>query len=610
VAAIQKIIYGEIGGIKNYYLEQLELLYDFKVAQGQLISQELIAELVRLTSILNVELGVYLNRRGQVAGVAAGDRGKVSLPDLSSRRGEQRLSGLRLIHTHPGSSGHLSEIDVGTLKAMSLDAMVAIGVKEGIFQDLWVGFINAAGDLKAGLLYGPLGIQEAVNFNYLEVVREIEAELAKQEPPLYDETVERALAVGVELRKQVKGILTAEESLAELKELAMAAGAQVIDSFLQTRERPDNALYIGRGLAEELAFIIRTKRINLVVFDTELTGVQMRNLEGVLNCKILDRTGLILDIFAQRARSREGKIQVELAQLNYLLPRLTGFGTELSRLAGGIGTRGPGETKLEKDRRHIQRRISDLEKQLEQVSRQRQVTKGKRDVPLVSLVGYTNAGKSTLRYKLLELASPSTVDFGKEDPGANHLFATLDSTIRGILLPTGQEILVADTVGFIQKLPHQLVSAFKATLEEVREADLLLHVVDVSHPQFMEQMQAVEDVLAELGVLDKPLILVFNKLDLLTEGKGVFLYPGHPYVEVSAKTGAGIEKLLGLLAKELSQTGQQMKLLLPHDEGQLLGMLYKDAQVLAVNYLEEGILVEAFVPGGLKHLVAAHEIGR
>ncbi len=608
MAAIQKIVYGEVGGIKKYYLEQLELFYDLKVAQGQLISKEVIDELVRLTSILNAEIGIYLNRRGQVAGVAVGDRSKVSLPDLSNRQGERHLSGLRLIHTHPEGFGHLSEIDVGTLNAMSLDAMVAIGVKEGFFQDLWAGFINAVDESQDCLLFGPLNAEEATSFNYLEVVREIEEKLAKQEQPPYDETVERALVVGLNLRKQAKGTLTAEESLAELKELAMAAGAEVADSFLQTRERPDNALYIGRGLAEEIALLIRAKRINLVIFDAELTGMQMRNLEAALNCKILDRTGLILDIFAQRARSREGKIQVELAQLNYLLPRLTGFGTELSRLAGGIGTRGPGETKLEKDRRHIQRRISDLQKQLEQVSKQRQVTKGKRDIPLVSLVGYTNAGKSTLRYKLLELASPSVVDFDKEDPGANHLFATLDSTVRGILLPTGQEILIADTVGFIQKLPHQLVSAFKATLEEVQEADLLLHVVDASHSQFEEQMLAVEEVLAELQVLNKPLILVFNKLDLLVEGKGAFMHPEYPFVEVSAKTGAGVEELLELLGKELGRTGRQMKLLLPHDGGQLLGLLYKDAQVLEVNYLEEGILVEAFVPSGVKHLVAAYEI--
>lgn len=608
MAVISKIIFGEIDGIKKYYLEQLESLYDLKMASGQLISEELIEALVELTGILNVEIGVYLNRRGQVEGVAVGDRSKVSLPDLGGRRGERRLKGLRLVHTHPGGSGFLSPIDIGTLNAMSLDAMVAIGVKEGVFQDLWAGFVKVVGEPGDCLLFGPMSVKKAENFNFMEIVREIEEELGKQELPAHDETVERALVIGVELRRQETGVLTAEESLEELKELAMAAGAEVVDSILQTRERPDNALYIGRGLAEELALLIRTQRINVAVFDTELSGIQIRNLEAILSCKILDRTGLILDIFAQRARSREGKIQVELAQLHYLLPRLTGFGTELSRLAGGIGTRGPGETKLEKDRRHIQRRISELQKQLEQVSKQRQVTKGKRDLPLVSLVGYTNAGKSTIRYKLLEAASPSVVDWSKEDPGVNHLFATLDSTVRGILLPTGQETLVADTVGFIQKLPHQLVSAFKATLEEVQEADLLLHVVDASHPNFEEQILAVDEVLRELQVLDKPIVLVFNKIDLLTEEERAFIHQEHSIAEVSAKTGEGIENLLALLGEKLGQTGQRMELLLPHDEGQLLGMLYREAQVLEADYLAEGVLVKAFLPTAIKHQVAKYKI--
>lgn len=605
---ISKTIYGETGGIKKYHLQQLETLYDFKVASGQLISEELIEFLVALTGILNVEIGVYLNRRGLVEAVAAGDRSKVSLPDLSGRRSEQRLNGLRLVHTHPGGTGYLSPVDIGTLNTMSLDAMIAIGVEEGAFKDLWAGFVKVAGEPGDCLLFGPMSIKKAINFNYMEIVREIEGELAKGDLSTYDETEERALMVGVELRRQEIGTLTAKESLEELKELALAAGAEVVDSILQTRDRPDNALYIGRGLAEEIALLIQAKGINLAIFDTELSGMQIRNLESVLNCKILDRTGLILDIFAQRARSKEGKIQVELAQLQYLLPRLIGFGTELSRLAGGIGTRGPGETKLEKDRRHIQRRILDLQKQLEQVSRQRQVIKGKRGLPLVSLVGYTNAGKSTLRYKLLEMASPVTIDWSKEDSGVNHLFATLDSTVRGILLPTGQEALVADTVGFIQKLPHQLVSAFKATLEEVQEADLLLHVVDASHPNFEEQIRAVEVVLGELKVLGRPMVLVFNKIDLLSEEKRLFVHKEYPVVEVSAITGEGIENLLGLLGEQLGQSGRQMELLLPHDEGQLLGMLYREARVMEADYLPEGVLVKAFIPNAIKHQMTRYEI--
>lgn len=415
------------------------------------------------------------------------------------------------------------------------------------------------------------------------------------------------MLVGVQLYKPQWGELDPEESLEELGELAWAAGGEVVDKILQSRDRPDRALYIGRGLAEELALVIQSLQIDLVIFDTELSGTQLRNLEEALECKILDRTSLILDIFAQRAQSREGKIQVELAQLEYLLPRLVGKGTELSRLAGGIGTRGPGETKLERDRRHIQRRISDLKKQLAQLSKQREVTKGKRELPVAALVGYTNAGKSTLRHQLLRQAASAPVDWSREDPGTAHLFATLDSTVRGITLPNDREILIADTVGFIQKLPHQLVSAFKATLEEVQEADLLLHVVDASHHKAIEQIVAVEKVLAELGMEDKPMIIVFNKIDLLQD-ESLFHHEEYPTIGVSARTGAGIQELLKLLAVHLIQTGREMELLLPHDEGSILGILYREGQVREIDYQEEGIYLKALVPEALYSKVKEYSL--
>lgn len=411
--------------------------------------------------------------------------------------------------------------------------------------------------------------------------------------------MERAIVIGLETNRSLLGELGAQESLQELKELAEAAGACVVKEVLQKREVVDRAFYIGRGLAEELAYFIQEEEIDLAVFDTELSGTQLRNLETTLQCKVLDRTGLILDIFAQRAKTREGKIQVELAQLEYLLPRLVGTGTELSRLAGGIGTRGPGESKLERDRRHIKRRIADLKRQLALVSKQRRVTKAKRELPLITLVGYTNAGKSTLRYRLLEIASPEKVDFTKEDAGTNQLFATLDSTVRGIELPNGRTVLLADTVGFIQRLPHQLVSAFKATLEEVQEADLLLHVVDGVTPYIDEQIKAVEKVLGELDVLDKPVIIALNKVDLLPPNAMPYLHPQYPVVRVSAKTGEGLGTLLALLAEHLGPMGRQVQLVLPHEEGRLLGQLFREGQVEVIEYREQGILLTAVVPDSL-----------
>lgn len=586
----------------------MESLYNYQVEAGRLVSPELVDAMASLTGELNCEIAVYLNRKGQVEGVALGDQTKVSLPELSRRRGLKRLSKLRLIHTHPGGSGRLSAVDVSALNVMRFDCMVAIGVRKGQFHDLWVGFIQPEAKGEDCSLLGPLSLRQAMELPFLEYVEEVEKALVLQGEPEEEDGPEKAIVVGVELYKQPWGELGARESLTELKELAEAAGAVVLREILQKRDRPDQALYIGKGLAEELALLIQAQGIQLAVMDTELSGTQLRNLERVLGCKVLDRTGLILDIFAQRARSREGKIQVELAQLEYLLPRLVGFGTEMSRLAGGIGTRGPGETKLEQDRRHIQKRIVDLKKQLAQISKQRKVTKGKRDFPLATLVGYTNAGKSTLRYKLLEMASPERVDWGKEDPGTNRLFATLDSTVRSVLLPNGQKTLIADTVGFIQKLPHQLVSAFKATLEEVQEADVLLHVVDASNLHFVEQIKAVEKVLGELKVLNKPAIIVLNKVDLLPEGVPLFHHPQHPVVGVSAKTGEGIEKLLAELAGIVGSTNREVELLLPHEEGQLLGRLFEEGQVQTVDYREDGVFLKAVVPEHLYRQVSMYEL--
>lgn len=585
----------------------MEALYDYQVEGGQLISPELVTAMVTLTAALNYEVAVYLNRRGQVQGVAVGDQTKVSLPELSRRRGTKRLSKLRLIHTHPGGSGRLSSVDVAALNLMRFDCMAAIGVKDGRFRDLWVGFPEPEGENRTCRLFGPLDVRQAVTFPFLDYVEEVEKRLAQADLPPEEEGPEKAIVVGVDFHKKVPGELGAEESLLELKELAEAAGATVVKEILQKRDRPDQALYIGRGLAEELSLLVQAQGVKLAVMDTELTGTQLRNLEKILQCKVLDRTGLILDIFAQRARSREGKIQVELAQLEYLLPRLVGLGTEMSRLAGGIGTRGPGETKLEQDRRYIQKRIVDLKGQLARISKQRRVTKAKRDFPLVTLVGYTNAGKSTLRYKLLETVSSENVDWHKEDPGTNQLFATLDSTVRSILLPRGQKVLLADTVGFIQKLPHQLVSAFKATLEEVQEADVLLHIVDATHSHFEEQVVAVERVLEELGVLQKPAIIVLNKIDLLPDIP-LYHHHRHPVVGVSARTGEGLDRLLEQLSVLVGGSGREVKLLLPHEEGGLLARVFQEGQVRAVDYREAGVLVTALVPEHLYWQLTCYEL--
>jgi len=374
----------------------------------------------------------------------------------------------------------------------------------------------------------------------------------------------------------------------ELVRLCETAGAQVVAEVIQSRRAPDPAYYIGKGKAQELAGLVEEKEANLVVVDEELSPSQTRNLEEVLDIRVIDRTALILDIFARRARTREGKLQVELAQLNYLLPRLTGRGKVLSRLAGGIGTRGPGETKLEVDRRVIRKRITDLKKEIESIKKQRALQRRARQkvpYPVVALVGYTNAGKSTL----LNALTDSYVF--TEDK----LFATLDPTTRKIVLPGNQTILLTDTVGFIQKLPPHLVAAFRATLEEVQEADLLLHVVDFSHPDMERQMTAVHEVLEDLEVSEKPIIFVFNKIDLindpLTLKRLKINYPES--VAISAKKGLNLEVLLEKIAMMLKEDWKKVIFSIPFEDSRSLALVHDKGHVLEITPEDNCFLVEA-----------------
>lgn len=399
---------------------------------------------------------------------------------------------------------------------------------------------------------------------------------------ILETTGERAVLVGVRLPDMQEWQFT--ESMEELSSLADTAGAVVVGKFMQNRQRPEPATFIGKGKAEELADYCREAAANIVISDRELSPAQARNLEEKIGIKVIDRTQLILDIFARRAQTKEGKLQVELAQLKYLLPRLTGLGTQLSRLGGGIGTRGPGETKLETDRRRIRKRISDLERELKEVQQHRALLrKDRRDepLPLVSLVGYTNAGKSTL------LRTLTGADVLVEDK----LFATLDPTTRRVRLPNNDIVLLTDTVGFIQSLPHHLVAAFRATLEEVQEADLLLHVVDVSHPNCEGQIRAVESVLESLKSLNKPVIMVFNKMDLLQDPQDLPLTE-YPKLNISALTGQGIEQLLSLIADVLKERYSVVKLWIPYDKTNLVSLLHQKGNVRKEEYGVEGIQLE------------------
>jgi len=397
---------------------------------------------------------------------------------------------------------------------------------------------------------------------------------------------QKALLLAIETRRQ-----DWEESLEELERLAETAGVEVVGAVTQKRDRPDPVCFVGKGKAEEIRQVKGDLGADVLLVDGDLKPSQQRNLEEAANMGVLDRTALILDIFAQRARSGEGKVQVELAQLNYLLPRLTGKGTELSRLGGGIGTRGPGETKLESDRQHLRRRIRLLKKEVEEIGKRRSVERRHRQeagMPVVALVGYTNAGKSTLLNTLS----------GAEVFVENLLFATLDPTIRRVSLPDGRDILFTDTVGFIRNLPHQLVAAFKATLEEVVDADVLVHVVDANHPQMTEQIDAARRVLADLGCADKPTIMAFNKSDVVPDRERLEeRMSRHEHaVAISALTGDGIDTLLGLVGERLEQLLVPVELILPWNAQDLLPEVHTRGRVLSEDFVENGVALTVRVP--------------
>jgi GTP-binding protein HflX len=400
---------------------------------------------------------------------------------------------------------------------------------------------------------------------------------------------ERVFLVGLDLKSRSSWDL--EDSLAELHELAASAGGQVVGNGIQKLDAPVAGTFIGTGKADEFACECRKQDVDTVIFDDELSPAQSRNLELVFNCKVLDRTSLILDIFAQRARTKEGKLQIELAQLAHLLPRLTRFWGHLSRQKGGIGMRGDGETQLETDRRRVQDRIARIAEELDDVRRQRATQRAGRkrsNWPLASIVGYTNAGKSTL---LNTLTGASTLVEDK-------VFATLDPMTRRLRLPTNQNVLLTDTVGFIRKLPHGLVEAFKATLEEVVQAELLIHVVDVSHSQAEEQILAVNAVLEEINAAGKPTLMVFNKVDRFGTDELLNNYlekfPGS--VGISAKTGEGVSELLAELGTLLRPVREYVELSVPHHEAAVMARLHEIAQVVERNYDGETARFKARIP--------------
>lgn len=396
----------------------------------------------------------------------------------------------------------------------------------------------------------------------------------------------RAVLVGLQRDEDIS------YSMEELKGLAEAAGVEVLGQMIQNLERPNTATLIGKGKVEELAEMVKNMEADTVIFNDELTGMQLRNLEDGVGVRVIDRTILILDIFADRASSREGKLQVELAQLQYRMPRLTGFGKSLSRLGGGIGTRGPGEKKLETDRRHIEKRMYDIKAELDRIKNTRGVQRAKREkseIPVVALVGYTNSGKSALMNRLMTLTEKDEKTVFEK----NMLFATLDTQQRSVTLDTNHQFILVDTVGFVSRLPHSLVNAFKATLEEVKHADLLIHVVDASYENHDFHIEVTNKVLEEIGAGGKEKIIVFNKIDLLEDASSVIPVAGADNICISAKYDRNIDKLIELVKTKIFKDMVRTQLMVPYTRGDVSSYLCEKARVFAMEYRDDGTWFDA-----------------
>ena len=556
-------VHGNLTGVRDSLIAQLQGLYQYEVEEDAFLPRELMKLLAAFTAAMNREIALYITRDGEVVDVSVGTDRDVELRDYRLRRNAQRLSCVRCVHTHPNGDGRLSDVDLSALRSFRYDAMVAVGCQNGEPTFVQAAFL---GENTSILMDEPVRWYRTPDESWLEQIALSDRLVGWKEAEKENAGQERAVLMGIE----------SEDSLAELARLADTAGAVVVGSFLQKRDKPDNALSIGRGRADELCRQCQALEADVCIFDEELTGIQVRNLEDILHVKVVDRTTLILDIFAQRASSAEGKLQVELAQLQYQSTRLIGQGLVLSRLAGGIGTRGPGESKLEMNRRRIRERMTELRRRLDGVEKQRELRRKSRErneIPVVALVGYTNAGKSTLLNRMT----------GSEVYVQDQLFATLDAVSRRMETAEHTPYLLVDTVGFIRKLPHALVSAFRSTLDEAALADVLVIVSDGASPDMLQQHETVEQVLRELGATEQPRIEVINKCDL---GAAVPALPGA--VMVSAKTGEGLDELRSRIAAELQKSFAPATIFLPFSQYGLLGQIRPLGRVVSEKHTDEG----------------------
>lgn len=507
------IVHGNTRGLKHSQLRRLQKFYQRRIPPHMIITPEVARQLTELSKEIHRQIGLLIDRKGRVEYVIVGDAHQIVLPDLKRGRvSGGRFRGLRCVHTHLRGE-ELTRDDLTDLALLRLDLMVSIDVTAsglpGCVRSAHLMPIKPNGDSGDGRVESPRWVflepahPSQLNVDFIALIESLEEEFARNRQSAYahDER-DRAILVHV----TTGSLAEAQESMEELRELADSCGVVVLDTFIQRRKKLDPKFLLGKGKLEELVIRALQLGADMIIFDQNLTPAQVRSINEATDLKVIDRTQLILDIFAQRAQSREGKIQVELAQLKYLLPRLTEGDTGLSRLTGGIGGRGPGETKLEVNRRRVRARIAQLEHQIQQLRTQRDVRRARRRqyrLPIISIVGYTNAGKSTLLNTLTRA----------QVLAEERMFATLDPCSRRLRLPREREVIICDTVGFLRDLPPDLVNAFQATLEEIADSDLIVHLVDASSPNLDHHMESVQRTLDQLGLSHIPQLLVFNKQD-------------------------------------------------------------------------------------------------
>ncbi len=564
-------------GLKANIKERIDALKDTEFQKGLFLDTALAEELGDITRQIGREICVYLSRSGEILFVGIGEEDRASLASMSLRRSNSRLSGIRCIHTHPNGNGHLSQVDTESLKKLRFDAMCAVGVNESGTTNVSMAIIADEGD---GYRFFSCGsIYRIPQDAWMNEIYEADKMIKHETFTEQDNKKERVMLIGND-----------SDSVDELERLTDTAGGETVYKAIQKSAKG----MIGKGKMNELELTVQAKNVQLAIYDDEITATEQRTLEEELGVPVIDRTALILDIFAMRAATKEGKMQVELAQLQYRLSRLRGEGLALSRQGGGIGTRGPGEEKLETDRRHINRRIYELKSQLEQLSKRRGLMRKQRqkqDLPQIALVGYTNAGKSTLLKALS----------GSEVFCEDKLFATLDPLTRRCELSKGIEVCVTDTVGFIKKLPHQLVEAFRSTLEEAVFADILIHVCDGSSNELFEQIEAVNEVLISIGASEIPTIIAVNKTDAIN---GEFP-PIKDAVYISASSGDGLDNLKERISDELKKMRAQATVLVPYSRGDVLSYIYDRCKVISQEHTEQGTQVTFSAPSDEINKIAA-----